>query len=130
MSEIPAILIVSENCIRAGPPKSESAGFEELNAANSRSRFLCCVRGIHEESIHYSGTADHLECVLLPRPQWTRELMVIAPEYLFTGSFLFHRQNADVAMPVLACRWHAGAYLHAGCQSIIQCHHVIWKLLM
>ena len=91
MSEIPAILGVSENCIRAAPPKSGFHGFEELSAVHSGSRFPWCIRGIHGESIHSAGTAGHLECALLPRPRWTRELWVIAPEYRFRR-FVFIRR--------------------------------------
>ena len=47
--EPPAVLSVSENRTRAGPPKSGFPGFEGLRAVNSRRGLGWCARGIDGE---------------------------------------------------------------------------------
>ena len=86
--EPPAILSVSETPGRAGPPKSGFRGFEELSAVRSRRGFGWCTRWIDGDLCHGGGTAGSFECVGNPRAGQDEELLVIAPEYLFTG-FIF-----------------------------------------
>ena len=128
--EMPMDLSVSENRTRAGPPKSGFRGFEELSAVRSRRGFGWCTRWIDGDLYHGGGTAGSFECVGMPQAQQVGQVLRVTRKYLFTGSLFISSSNAHVAMPILARRWHAGGYVHAGCRYIIQCHRVMWKLLM